>query len=325
MDVSLLQVNDLKTHFNVMNGVVKAVDGVSYGVDRGQTLGIVGESGSGKSISALSILRLISSPGRIVGGEILLDGRDILKVPLDKMPEIRGNEVSIIFQEPMTSLNPVFSIGRQVSEAISTHQNLSKRDARNKTAEMLELVGIVPAGKRLKDYPHQLSGGQRQRVMIAMALSCRPNLLIADEPSTALDVTVQAQILDLIGTLKQEQAMAVILISHDLGVIAEMAQQVVVMYAGKVMEEGGVRDLFKHPAHPYTHSLLKSIPYLQKKGRKQELYEIPGVVPSLLALPPGCKFNPRCSRKQERCTLEEPLLSTVSDDHRVRCWNPYPG
>jgi len=323
MDVSLLQVNDLKTHFFVMNGVVKAVDGVSYGVERGQTLGIVGESGSGKSISALSILRLISSPGRIVGGEILMDGRDILKVPLDKMPDIRGNEVSMIFQEPMTSLNPVFSIGRQVSEAISTHQNLSKRDARDKAAEMLDLVGIVPAGKRLKDYPHQLSGGQRQRVMIAMALSCRPNLLIADEPSTALDVTVQAQILDLIGTLKQEQAMAVILISHDLGVIAEMAQQVVVMYAGKVMEKGGVRDLFKNPAHPYTRSLLKSIPYLQKKGRQQELYEIPGVIPSLLALPPGCKFRPRCSVKQERCALEEPPLSTVSDGHRVRCWNPH--
>ncbi|MBW2059895.1 MAG: ABC transporter ATP-binding protein [Deltaproteobacteria bacterium] len=323
MESPLLQVRNLKTYFFVRKGTIKAADGLSFDLERGETLGVVGESGCGKSVTALSIMRLISPPGRIVEGEILLKGRDILKTPSHLMPEIRGNEISMVFQEPMTSLNPVFTIGRQVSEAIMTHQRLGKKEALEKTIEMLELVGIASPEKRIDDYPHQLSGGQRQRVMIAMALSCRPSLLIADEPTTALDVTIQAQILDLILKLKQDQGTSGILITHDLGVIAEMAQRVLVMYAGKIVEEADVRSLFKSPLHPYTRGLLASIPYLRKSGEVsggKRLKEIPGVVPSLLDLPPGCAFCPRCSLKSERCGREEPPLKMVDRGHRVRCW-----
>jgi len=323
MESPLLQIRNLKTYFYVRKGVVKAADGVTFRLQRGETLGVVGESGCGKSITALSIMRLISPPGRIVDGEILLKGKDILKIPSHLMRNIRGNEISMIFQEPMTSLNPVFTIGRQVSEAIMTHQNLGKKDALEKSIEMLELVGIASPEERVWDYPHQLSGGQRQRVMIAMALSCRPSLLIADEPTTALDVTIQAQILDLMLKLQQDQGTSAILITHDLGVIAEMAQRVAVMYAGNIVEEADVRTLFKRPLHPYTQGLLQSIPYLRKKGEKRKgkkLHEIAGVVPSLLNLPPGCRFYPRCSAKNEKCRGENPQLGSVEEGHFVRCW-----
>lgn len=323
MKTPLLQIKNLKVSFFVRKGVVKAVDGVSLAANEGETVGIVGESGSGKSITALSIIRLISPPGRIVGGEILLKEKDILKINIKHMLNIRGNEVSMIFQEPMTSLNPVFNIGRQVSEAIMIHQKLNKKDALNKSIDMLKKVGIPSPEKRLHDYPHQLSGGMRQRVMIAMALSCEPSLLIADEPTTALDVTIQAQILDLILKMKEDRGTSVILITHDLGVVAEMAQRVLVMYAGKIVEEADVRTLFKRPLHPYTQGLLVSIPYLQTEvgvSKKTKLQEIPGIVPSLLNLPPGCKFHPRCSLKIEKCTREEPALKPAEKGHLVRCW-----
>lgn len=323
MKTPLLQIKNLKVSFFVRKGVVKAVDGVSLAANEGETVGIVGESGSGKSITALSIIRLISPPGRIVGGEILLKEKDILKINIKHMLNIRGNEVSMIFQEPMTSLNPVFNIGRQISEAIMIHQKLNKKDALNKSIDMLKKVGIPSPEKRLHDYPHQLSGGMRQRVMIAMALSCEPSLLIADEPTTALDVTIQAQILDLILKMKEDRGTSVILITHDLGVVAEMAQRVLVMYAGKIVEEADVRTLFKRPLHPYTQGLLVSIPYLQTEGgvsKKTKLQEIPGIVPSLLNLPPGCKFHPRCSLKIEKCTREEPALKPAEKGHLVRCW-----
>lgn len=323
MKTPLLQIKNLKVSFFVRKGVVKAVDGVSLAANEGETVGIVGESGSGKSITALSIIRLISPPGRIVGGEILLKEKDILKINIKHMLNIRGNEVSMIFQEPMTSLNPVFNIGRQISEAIMIHQKLNKKDALNKSIDMLKKVGIPSPEKRLHDYPHQLSGGMRQRVMIAMALSCEPSLLIADEPTTALDVTIQAQILDLILKMKEDRGTSVILITHDLGVVAEMAQRVLVMYAGKIVEEADVRTLFKRPLHPYTQGLLVSIPYLQTEvgvSKKTKLQEIPGIVPSLLNLPPGCKFHPRCSLKIEKCTREEPALKPAEKGHLVRCW-----
>ena len=323
MKTPLLQIKNLKVSFFVRKGVVKAVDGVSLAANEGETVGIVGESGSGKSITALSIIRLISPPGRIVGGEILLKEKDILKINIKHMLNIRGNEVSMIFQDPMTSLNPVFNIGRQVSEAIMIHQKLNKKDALNKSIDMLKKVGIPSPEKRLHDYPHQLSGGMRQRVMIAMALSCEPSLLIADEPTTALDVTIQAQILDLILKMKEDRGTSVILITHDLGVVAEMAQRVLVMYAGKIVEEADVRTLFKRPLHPYTQGLLVSIPYLQTEvgvSKKTKLQEIPGIVPSLLNLPPGCKFHPRCSLKIEKCTREEPALKPAEKGHLVRCW-----
>lgn len=324
MKPPLLQIKNLKVRFFVRKGVVKAVDGVSLTAREGETLGIVGESGSGKSITALSTIRLISPPGRIVGGEIFLKEKDILKINIKDMLNIRGDEISMIFQEPMTSLNPVFTIGRQVSEAIVTHQRLNKKDALNKSIEMLTRVGIPSPGKRVRDYPHQLSGGMRQRVMIAMALSCKPSLLIADEPTTALDVTTQAQILDLILKMKEEQGSSVIMITHDLGVIAEVAQRILVMYAGKVVEEADVRTLFQNPLHPYTQGLLASIPYLQTDGggrvKKRKLHEIPGIVPSLLDLPPGCKFHPRCPHKIEKCTREEPVLKLSEKGHLVSCW-----
>jgi oligopeptide/dipeptide ABC transporter ATP-binding protein len=324
----ILEVKNLETSFRVEDGVVKAVDGVSFDVYKGKTLGIVGESGCGKSVTSLSIMRLIPSPpGKITGGEILYKGKSLLSLEADEMRKIRGNEISMIFQEPMTSLNPVFTIGNQIMEAISLHQNLSKADTRAKAIEMLKLVGIPSPEKRVDDYPHQLSGGMRQRVMIAMALSCNPQVLIADEPTTALDVTIQAQILDLLRELQERVGMAIILITHDLGVVAEVCDEVLVMYAGKVAEQGTVHEIFKNPKHPYTKGLLNSIPTLSQdptgKIKKHRLETIPGIVPSLLDLPKGCRFQARCQYVIDDCRAAEPALRVIRDDpklpHAIRC------
>ncbi|MFQ5894727.1 MAG: ABC transporter ATP-binding protein [Nitrospinota bacterium] len=321
-DDFLLQVNNLRTYFFTSEGLVRAVDGVSWNLRRGETLGIVGESGCGKTVSALSVLRLIPDPpGKVVGGEILFEGRDLLKLSSAEIRKVRGNRISMIFQEPMTSLNPVFTIGYQIAEAITLHQGLSKKDALDKAADMLDLVGIPLPRQRVKEYPHQLSGGMRQRAMIAMALSCNPQILIADEPTTALDVTIQAQILDLILKLKEELGTAVILITHALGVIAETAQRVVVMYAGKVVEEAPVEELFENPRHPYTQGLLRSLPRVRRGTEpRSRLKEIPGIVPSLHSLPRGCKFNPRCDKVFDRCFEEEPPLIQFNPRHTTRCW-----
>ncbi len=317
----LLEVKDLKTYFYTSEGVAPAVDGVSFTVKRGETLGIVGESGSGKSVTSLSILRLVPDPpGRIVGGQILFEGTDLLTLSNREMRKIRGNKISMIFQEPMTSLNPVFTIGSQIMEAILLHQKVSKREALDRTVAMLKLVGIASPERRVKEYPYQLSGGMRQRVMIAMALSCNPQLLIADEPTTALDVTIQAQILDLIVRLKNELGMAVILITHDLGVVAETAQRVCVMYAGKFVETAPVKELFANPQHPYTQGLLRALPRVDKAGAHLRLEEIPGMVPPLTNLPGGCRFCPRYERSAEVCRQEEPSWVQVAPDHWVRCW-----
>jgi peptide/nickel transport system ATP-binding protein/oligopeptide transport system ATP-binding protein len=317
----LLDVVDLKTYFSTDEGLVRAVDGVSFQVHQGSTLGVVGESGCGKSVACLSILRLIPSPpGRIAGGQIFFKGRDLLELNDNQMRKIRGNEISMIFQEPMTSLNPVFTCGDQIIEAIVLHQGLSKKEAKARAVEMLKLVGIPSPQQRVDEYPHQLSGGMRQRGMIAMALSCNPSLLIADEPTTALDVTIQAQILELLAKLGDELAMSVMVITHDLGVIAEVADRVVVMYAGQVAEYTGVDPLFNSPLHPYTVGLLQSIPRL---GEQQErLKVIPGVVPNPLNFPPACRFSPRCPLVEERCRTEEPSLVEHSPGHFVRCWRP---
>jgi oligopeptide/dipeptide ABC transporter ATP-binding protein len=316
----LLQIEDLQTHFLTEAGVVRAVDGVNLTVHKGETLGIVGESGCGKSVTALSVLRLIPDPpGKIVAGRIQLGGRDLLKLREDDMRKVRGAQISMIFQEPMTSLNPVFTVGDQIAEGIKLHQGLSKRESWNKAIEMVRLVRIPDAERRVKEYPHQMSGGMRQRIMIAMALSCNPHLLIADEPTTALDVTIQAQILDLLNKLKSDLGMAVMLITHDLGVVADTAARVVVMYAGRVVEEAPVLELFKNPKHPYTQGLLNSIPRLQKTERRVRLQAIPGVVPDLLDLPRGCKFQARCTKVFEPCRGDEPQLKTVASDHHVRC------
>ncbi|RYZ71856.1 MAG: ABC transporter ATP-binding protein, partial [Proteobacteria bacterium] len=307
---------------------VKAVDNVSFDVYKGKTLGIVGESGCGKSVTSLSIMQLIPNPpGKVTGGEILYKGEDLLKKSPSQMRAIRGNEISMIFQEPMTSLNPVFTIGNQLMEAIALHQKLSKKDTIAKAIEMLKLVGMSSPEKRIEDYPHQLSGGMRQRVMIAMALSCNPNVLIADEPTTALDVTIQAQILDLLRNLQEKVGMGLILITHDLGVVAEVCDDVLVMYAGKVVEQGTVREIFKNPKHPYTRGLLNSIPTLSKdptgKVKKNRLETIPGIVPNLLQLPQGCRFQDRCSLVQDVCRGEEPAMRLAKTDphldHLVRC------
>ncbi len=324
----ILEVKNLQTTFFTEEGLVKAVDDVSFDVYRGKTLGIVGESGCGKSVTSLSIMRLIPDPpGRVTSGQILYQGRDLLKLTPEEMRKIRGNEISMIFQEPMTSLNPVFTIGNQIVEAITLHQDLSSREARNKAIEMLKLVGIPSPEKRIDDYPHQLSGGMRQRVMIAMALSCNPHILIADEPTTALDVTIQAQILDLLRDLQQKVGMALILITHDLGVVAEVADEVCVMYAGRVAERGSVREIFKNPKHPYTRGLLNSIPTLSKdptgKIKKNRLETIPGIVPNLLQLPKGCRFQERCTYVTDACRGQEPDLRTIVHDpvmpHAIRC------
>lgn len=325
MENAVLEVKNLRTGFRVEAGELIAVDDVSFSVSPGKTIGIVGESGCGKSVTSLSIMGLIPNPpGRIISGEILFKGKNLVKMGAGEMRKIRGNEISMIFQEPMTSLNPVFTIGNQIMESVILHQNLSKAEARKKAIEMLKLVGIPAPDRRIDDYPHQLSGGMRQRVMIAMALSCNPTVLIADEPTTALDVTIQAQILELLKDLREKLKMAVVLITHDLGVVAETCDHVVVMYAGKVAEQGTVEDIFYRPAHPYTRGLLNSIPShgdATKKGGRLET--IPGLVPNLMNLPKGCRFQERCTRKQAKCSESEPKLESVEAGHAASCFFPF--
>ena len=323
IDQPIIEIKNLKTYFNTDEGIAHAVDDVSFSVYPGETLGIVGESGCGKSVTSLSIMKLIPQPpGYFAGGEILYKGRNILDIPETDMREIRGNKISMIFQEPMTSLNPVFTVGHQIEEAIIVHQGLNAVDARQKAIEMLKLVSIPSPEQRADDYPHQLSGGMRQRIMIAMALSCNPEVLIADEPTTALDVTIQAQILELIEDLQKELNLAVIMITHDLGVVAEVCDRVVVMYAGQIVEKGSVRDIFKNPQHPYTKGLLASIPNMGKDESSQSLYNIKGMVPSATEFPQGCHFNPRCDLVTDKCKAENPSLELMSPDtaHQVRCW-----
>ncbi len=316
--VPLLELRDLVTYFYTDEGVAKAVDGVSYTVRSGETLGVVGESGCGKSVSALSVMRLIPDPpGRIVKGSILFEGKDLVKLPDEEMRKIRGNRIGMIFQEPMTSLNPVFTVGDQIIEAVVLHRGLSYAEAREHSIGMLRKVGIPSPESRVDDYPHQMSGGMRQRVMIAMALSCDPQLLIADEPTTALDVTIQAQILELIRKLQDELGMSILLITHDLGVVAQNAQHVAVMYAGKVVEYSNTMEVFKNPRHPYTVGLFRSIPKLGVKMAK--LDTIPGTVPSALEFPAGCRFHNRCPFATERCSSEEPPLVEIAPGHTVAC------
>lgn len=321
MALPVLHVKDLKTQFFTERGVVKAVDAVSLKLMKSLTLGVVGESGCGKSVTALSIMRLIQPPGRIVGGEIWFDGRDLLTLSEEAIRSIRGKEISMIFQEPMTSLNPVFRVGDQIMEILQRHETMSNKEASARTAELLKQVGIPSSRERMDDYPHQMSGGMRQRVMIAMAVACSPQVIIADEPTTALDVTIQAQILDLLRKLKEETGTTVLLITHDLGVIAEVAEDVVVMYAGRAVEEARCKDIFRNPLHPYTQGLMQSIPGRTAHTGRRRLTAIPGVVPSLLELPAGCKFNTRCPHAFERCyTDPEPGLLEPDQGHPVRCW-----
>jgi oligopeptide/dipeptide ABC transporter ATP-binding protein len=316
----LLDIQNLKTHFFVRGQVAKAVDDVSFSVRSGQTLGLVGESGCGKSVTAHSIIQLIPEPpGKIVGGKIFFDGTDLLELSERQMRRIRGNRISMIFQEPMTSLNPVFTVGEQVGEVIRLHQHFSRKETRRRVVEIFQLVGIPAPQKRLSDYPHQMSGGMRQRVMIAMALACNPKLMIADEPTTALDVTIQAQILDLMNKLKEETGAAILFITHDLGVIAEMAQHVAVMYAGKMMEYADVDTLFADPKHPYTVGLMQSIPVLGRKTQDSRLSTIKGVVPSLFNLPGGCLFSDRCPDVFDDCHRIEPDMYGVGNNHTARC------
>ncbi|GBD22991.1 Oligopeptide transport ATP-binding protein OppD [bacterium HR29] len=318
--MALLEVRDLRTYFYTQEGTVKAVDGTSYTVEEGETLGLVGESGCGKSVSALSILRLIPQPpGKIVSGQILFEGRDILKLDEDELRRIRGGKIAMVFQEPMTSLNPVLTIGRQMTEAIELHLGLKGKAARDRAVELLEMVGIPEARARLDDYPHQFSGGMRQRVMIAMAMSCNPKLLLADEPTTALDVTIQAQILEIMARLTREFGTAVIIITHNLGVVARYADRVNVMYAGKVIESAAATELYKNPKHPYTVGLLNSVPRLDQK-RKEKLQPIEGLPPDLAHLPPGCAFYPRCSYRKDRCREEYPPFVLVGENHWAACW-----
>jgi peptide/nickel transport system ATP-binding protein len=321
MGAPLLEIRGLKTHFATDDGMVQAVDGVDLVVDRGETLGVVGESGCGKTVTALSVLKLIAMPpGRIVDGQILWQGRDLVPLRGRELDLIRSKEIAIIFQEPMTSLNPVYTVGEQIAEVLRRHEGLGRRAAHEKTVEMLRLVQIPNAQRRVNDYPHQFSGGMRQRVMIAMALSCSPKLLIADEPTTALDVTIQAQILELLQDLKSRLGMAVMLITHAMGVVAETAQRVVVMYAGKVVEEAPVRQLFGRPLHPYTRGLIRSMPRIDRAAtRKTRLEAIGGVVPSLLDPPPGCRFAPRCRFAAAVCREAVPPLREIEAGHRVAC------
>ena len=319
----LLEIQELQTFFFIFEGVIRAVDDVSFFVDKGEVLGIVGESGCGKSVTAQSIMRIIPEPpGRIVGGKMMFDGLNLVELSMSQMRSVRGNRISMIFQEPMTSLNPVFTVGGQISEMFRRHRKLSKRDSWVQSVEMLKNVQIPAPDKRAHEYPHQLSGGMRQRAMIAMALSCDPEILIADEPTTALDVTVQAQILDLMMQLKEDYETAVVIITHDLGVIAEIAKRVVVMYAGKVVEEAPTLSIFEDPKHPYTRGLLKSIPKLggRSRGGDRRLPEIAGIVPSLLDLPGGCYFSPRCAEATSICHEKPPELIDTGGSHRVRCW-----
>jgi peptide/nickel transport system ATP-binding protein/oligopeptide transport system ATP-binding protein len=322
MEDILLQVKNLHTYFHTDEGTVKAVNGIDFPIRRGETVGLVGESGCGKSVTALSIMRLIPEPpGRIVEGEIFFEDRDLLKLDEAPMRDIRGNRISMIFQEPMTSLNPVFRVGDQIAEAIWLHQKQPMRKAFDLAVEMLKKVEIPDAETRANEYPHQLSGGMRQRVMIAMALSCNPKMIIADEPTTALDVTIQAQILDLMNTLKHETGASILLITHDLGVIAEMAQTVIVMYAGRIVESADALDLFNAPKHPYTQGLMASIPNMEEPVPEDKILQaIPGMVPSLLQLPSGCSFQDRCSQAFDPCRKKEPPLLEAGPGHRVRCW-----
>jgi oligopeptide transport system ATP-binding protein len=316
----LLEVKNLKTWFYTPDGIVKAVNGISYTLDEGEALGLVGESGCGKSVSALSLMRLIPTPpGRIVEGEVLFDGQDLLKLNDEGIRRIRGNDIAMIFQDPMTSLNPVLTIGRQIGEALELHKGMSRSDARKRTIELLELVGIPAASSRHDDYPHQFSGGMRQRVMIAMALSCDPKLLIADEPTTALDVTIQAQILELIKRLRTELGMAVILITHDLGVVAGVTDKINVMYSGYIVESAPADELFANPRMPYTLGLLRSIPRIDEP-RREKLIPIEGLPPDLIDAPQGCPFVPRCTYKVDRCVEENPTLEPVKAGHNIACW-----
>jgi peptide/nickel transport system ATP-binding protein len=321
MSEKLLDIRDLKTWFSTDDGMVRAVDGVSLSVSRGETLAVVGESGSGKTVTARSVLKLIDMPpGRFMAGQILWRGRDLIPLGPAEMDKIRAREIGMVFQEPMTSLNPVYSVGSQIVEALRAHENLSRKAAMEGAVEMLRLVQIPNAERRVNDYPHQFSGGMRQRVMIAMALALKPALLIADEPTTALDVTIQAQILELLADMKDRLGMAIMLITHAMGVVAENAQRVAVMYAGKVVEEAGVDELFANPKHPYTQGLIRSIPRVdaQAVGRVR-LEQIPGTVPSLLNPPPGCRFASRCSFTTPECTEAEPALRLVGTEHRAAC------
>jgi len=317
----LLEIRGLKTHFATDDGWLHAVDGVDLTIDQGETVAVVGESGCGKTVTAMTVLKLIAMPpGRIVAGEVLWQGRDLVPLDADAMRAIRAKEIAIVFQEPMTSLNPVYTVGDQIAEVVRLHEGLSRRAALERAVEMLRLVHIPTPQARVRDYPHQFSGGMRQRVMIAMALSCRPKLLIADEPTTALDVTIQAQILELLGELKGKFGMALMLITHAMGVVAETAQRVVVMYAGKVIEEAPVGELFAHPRHPYTQGLIRSIPRIDTAAiRKTRLEAIAGVVPKLIAPPEGCRFAPRCKFAMDKCRSATPPLRTVAPGHKVAC------
>lgn len=328
MSEKILEVKDLKVEFRTDRGLITAVNGVNFDVYKGKTIGIVGESGSGKSVTALSIMRLIPNPpGRIAGGDILYRGKSILDIPMDDMRTIRGNKIAMIFQEPMTSLNPVYTVGNQIEEVLELHQTeLSKADRHNKAIEMLKLVGIPSPEKRVREYPHQMSGGMRQRVMIAMSLACKPDILIADEPTTALDVTIQAQILELMKKLQDEIGMGIIMITHDLGVVAETCDDVAVMYCGQIVEQADVKTLFGHPQHPYTKGLIDSIPSFDStaQGKKERLPTIEGMVPSLFDLPSGCNFQDRCSSVTDKCRggSGEPVLTNIGQEHNVACFNP---
>ena len=317
---TLLEVKDLQTHFFTMDGVVKAVDGVSYDLEEGETLGLVGESGCGKSVSALSLMRLIPDPpGRIVNGEVMLDGEDILKIDMDDMRNVRGAKMSMVFQEPMTSLNPVLTVERQLTETLQLHMGMGKAEARNEGVSLLARVGIPDPEQRIKQYPHQFSGGMRQRVMIAMALSCNPRLIIADEPTTALDVTIQAQILELMKSLTTEFGVALIVITHNLGVVARYADRVNIMYAGKIIERGSAREIYSNPRHPYTVGLLRSVPRLDLP-RRARLDPIEGQPPDLVRLPQGCAFRARCRWAIDKCATDTPELKEVDDSHWSACW-----
>lgn len=321
MATALLEVKNLETRFYTQDGVVQAVNGISYSLKEGETLGLVGESGCGKSVSVLSLMRLIPEPpGKITGGEVIFEGRDLLKMDKDEIRHVRGNKIAMIFQDPMTSLNPVLTIGRQVTEALELHMGMDKVQARKRAIELLDMVGIPNAAQRIDDYPHQFSGGMRQRVMIAMGLSCNPRILIADEPTTALDVTIQAQIVDLVKRLRDEIGMAIIWITHDLGVVAGLVDRVNVMYAGYIVESGPVKEIYARPRHPYTIGLLGSLPRLDESTRTR-LRSIEGLPPDLISPPPGCPFAPRCTYATDRCRQENPVLEPVGLGHQAACWN----
>jgi oligopeptide transport system ATP-binding protein len=320
MNSKLLEVKDLHTRFLIAEGTVYAVNGVSLDISEGETLAVVGESGCGKSVTMMSIMRLIPiPPGEIARGTAMYRGNDLFKISESEMEHVRGKEIAMVFQDPMTSLNPVLTIGRQISESLRVHLGMNKKTARDRTIEMLEQVGIPAAGQRLGDYPHQFSGGMRQRVMIAMSLACAPSLLIADEPTTALDVTIQAQIVELVKRLREQLGMAIIWITHDLGVVAGLAERVFVMYSGFIVEEAKVDDLYEDPSHPYTLALLSALPRVDRR-RDRRLNSIPGAPPNLLVAPHGCPFAPRCGFAIERCTIENPSLEPISTGHKIACW-----